>query len=162
MRTNKRQQTKTTTIVIFLVKKIDKLIVMDDVPALADKSNDFSNFLTVSRNFGYICLYIFHITYLSKSIWQMILSWTKIFNIFLSSIELGNILKILTNNCGRETINYIPARDLWINRLYFLQLNELKNSFLTIDCTKSGPSKYRTNSNNKFEQFCYYGQNNKN
>ena len=147
---------------IFGEKKIDKLIVMDDVPALADKSNDFSNFLTVSRNFGYICLYIFHITYLSKSIWQMILSWTKIFNIFLSSIELGNILKILTNNCDRETINYIPVRDLWINRLYFLQSNELKNSFLTVDCTKSGPSKYRTNANNNFEQFCYYGQNKKN
>ena len=41
---------------IFGEKKIDKLIVMDDVPALVDKSNDFSNFLTVSRNLGiFVC-----------------------------------------------------------------------------------------------------------
>ena len=42
-------------------KKFDKLIVMDDVSGLADKSHNFSNFLTVCRKFGYICLYIFHI-----------------------------------------------------------------------------------------------------
>ena len=29
-------------------RKFDKLIVMDDVSSLADKSNDFANFLTVS------------------------------------------------------------------------------------------------------------------
>ena len=65
-------------------KKFDKVIVMDNVSGLADQSNDFSNFLTFSRKFGYICLYIFHIIYLTKSIWQMNLSQTKIFNIFLS------------------------------------------------------------------------------
>ena len=46
-------------------KKFDKLIVMDDVSGLADKSNDFANFLTVSQKFGSICLYIFHIIYLA-------------------------------------------------------------------------------------------------
>ena len=60
-------------------KKFDKLIVMDDVSGLADKSNDFADFLTVSRKFGFICLYIFHIIYPTKSIWQTILSQTKIF-----------------------------------------------------------------------------------
>ena len=49
----------------------------------------------------------------------MILSQTKIFNIFPSAIQLGNMSKILTNNCDRETIKYIPKRELWINRLYF-------------------------------------------
>ena len=142
-------------------KKFDKLIVMDDVSGLADKSNDFANFLTVSRKFGYICLYIFHIIYPTKSIWQMILSQTKIFNIFPSTIQLGNILKILTNNCDRETISYIPARDLWINRLYMSLSNESKYSCLTIDCRKSGPAKYRTDADSNFEQFCYYGQNKK-
>ena len=67
-------------------KNFDKLIVRDDVSGLADKSNNFANFLTISRKFGYICLYIFHIIYLTKSIWQMILSQTKIFNIFPSTI----------------------------------------------------------------------------
>ena len=119
-------------------KKIDKLIVMDNVSGQADKSNDFGNFSTVSQKFDYICLYISHIIYLTKSIWQMILSQTKIFNIFPSTIQLGNILKILTNNCGRDTINHVPARDLWVNQLYLSLSNESKYSCLTIDCRKSG------------------------
>ena len=93
---------------------------MDDVSGLADKSNDFANFLTVSQTFGYICLYIFHIIYTTKSIWQMILSQTKIFNIFSPSIQLGNILKILTNNCDRDTISYIPAIDLFFFPYHYL------------------------------------------
>ena len=73
MTTKRQKKTMTTTIVTFLErKKNDKLIVMDDASGLADKSNDFSTFLTVSRKFGFICLYIFHIIYPSKSIWQMI------------------------------------------------------------------------------------------
>ena len=93
-------------------KKFDKLIVMDNVSGLAGKSNDFANLLTVSRKFGYICLYIFHIIYPTKSIWQMILPQTSFFNIFPSTIQLGNILKVLTSSWNRETINYIPAKDL--------------------------------------------------
>ena len=62
---------------------------MDEVSGLADKSNNFSNLLTVSRKFGYICLYIFHIIYPTKSIWKMILSRTKIFKVFPSSIQLA-------------------------------------------------------------------------
>ena len=162
MTTKRQKKTMRATIVIFLEKKeFDKLIVKDDVSGLEDKSNNFSNFLTVSRKFGYICLHIFHIIYPSKSIWQMILSQTKIFNVFPSSVQLGNILKILTNSCDRETINYIPTKDLWINRLYFSLSSESKNSCLTIDCRKSGPIKYRTIADSNFEQFCYYGQNKK-
>ena len=85
---------------------------MDDASDLADRSNEFSSFMTVSRKLGYTCLYIFNSVYPYKSIWQMILSQTKIFNIFPSAIQLGNMLKILANDCNRETINYIPARDL--------------------------------------------------
>ena len=67
-------------------------------------------------------------------------------------------MKILTNNCNRETINYTPPRDLWLNKLYFFISNEQKNSGLTMDCRNSGPAKYRTNADNDFEQFCYYAQ----
>ena len=67
-------------------KKFDRLIVMDDVSGLADKSNNFSNFLKVSQKFGYTCVCICHIIYPTKSIWQMILWQTKIFNIFPSAI----------------------------------------------------------------------------
>ena len=85
----------------------------------------------------------------------MILAQTKIFNIFPSAIKLGNMLKILTNNCDRETIKYIPSKDVWINRLYFSIANEKKYSCLTIGSTKSGPAKYRANAENNIEQTCY-------
>ena len=61
---------------------LDRLIVMDDVLGLADKSTDFANFLTVSRKFGFTCVYIFHTIYLTRNNWQMILSQTKIFIFF--------------------------------------------------------------------------------
>ena len=60
----------------------DKLIVMDDVSGLADKSDDFANFLTVSRKFSFTCVYVFHAMYPTRSSWQMILSQAKVFNIF--------------------------------------------------------------------------------
>ena len=39
---------------------VNKLIIVDDVSGLADKSEEFSNFLTVSRKYGFSCLYVFH------------------------------------------------------------------------------------------------------
>ena len=41
----------------------DRRIVMDDVSGLADKSNEFCSFLTVSRKYRYSCIYIFHIVF---------------------------------------------------------------------------------------------------
>ena len=81
----------------------------------------------------------------------------------MSLIQLGNLLKILSNNCVRETIRYIPARDLWINRFYFSLLSESTYLCLTIDCRKASPAKYRTNANSNFDQFLLFrfGQNNK-
>ena len=35
-----------------------------------------------------------------------------------------------------------------------------KYSCLTIDCTKTGPAKYRTDAENNIEQTCYYAQKN--
>ena len=64
----------------------DKLIVMKDVSELADKSDDFANFLTVSREFNFRCAYVFHTMYPTRSNWQMILSQTNIFNIFPGSL----------------------------------------------------------------------------
>ena len=45
----------------------DQLIVMDDVSGLADKSDDFANFLTVSRKFNVACVYVFHTMYPTRS-----------------------------------------------------------------------------------------------
>ena len=43
------------------IKKTDRLIVMDKVYALADRSIRFAIFLTIARKYGYHCIYIFHI-----------------------------------------------------------------------------------------------------
>ena len=54
---------------------LDRVIVMDNVSGLADRSEKFANFLSVSRN-------IFNTIYLTRQHWQMILSQTKIFDFF--------------------------------------------------------------------------------
>ena len=87
----------------------------------------------------------------------MIISQTKIFNIFPSAVQLGNLSKPLTNNCDRETLKYIPKRELWINRLYFEIANRKDYSCLTIDC-ESGPSRYRTEADNNVRQPCFFNQ----
>ena len=134
----------------------DSLIAMDDVSGLADKSNKFCSFLTVSRKYRYSCIYIFHIVFPQLRNWQMIISQTKIFNIFPSAVQLGSLSKLLTNNWDRETLKYIPKRELWINRLYFEIANRKDYSCLTIDCGKSSPSKYRTEADNNVQQTCFF------
>ena len=42
---------------------LDRVIVMDDVSGLADRSEEFTNFLTVSRKYRLTCVYIFHTIY---------------------------------------------------------------------------------------------------
>ena len=49
--------------------KLDRLIVMDDVSALADQSEAFANFLIVSRKFGPTCIYIFHTIFSTRQHW---------------------------------------------------------------------------------------------
>ena len=68
--------------------------IMDDIQGL-DKSENFANFLTVSRKFTYV--YIFHTIYPTRDNWQMILSQTKIFNIFPGSIQASSVIKMLTS-----------------------------------------------------------------
>ena len=82
-------------------------IVLDDVSSLADKSNEFRNFLTVCRKLGYSLFISYN---LPCKIWQMIILQTKIFNVFPGSIQLSNILKIIMNNCHREIITYSIER----------------------------------------------------
>ena len=67
-------------------RKLDRLIIMDDVSGVADVSKKFANFLTVSRNFGYNCIYVFHVIVSASQIWQKIISQTNIFNIFPPSV----------------------------------------------------------------------------
>ena len=137
---------------------LDRLIVLDDASGLADKSTEFSSFLTASGKYGYSCVNIFHIVFSHLSNWQMILSQTKIFNIFPSAVQLENMSKILTNNCDRETIKYISKCELCISRIYFEVADKKDYSCFTIDYGKSGPAKCRMEADNNLKQTCYYGQ----
>ena len=73
---------------------------MDDIAGLAEKSETFVNFLTVSKKFGLTCVYVFHTIYPTRQNWQMILGQTKIFNIFPGSIQTSLIVKILSSFCS--------------------------------------------------------------
>ena len=45
---------------------LDKLIVMDNASDLADKSDEFTNFLSVSRKYGLTSVDIFHTIYVTR------------------------------------------------------------------------------------------------
>ena len=115
----------------------DRLIFMDDVSGLADKSNEY---LTVSRN-------IFH------NVFQLL---AKAFNIFPSAVQLGNMSKNQSSNYDRETLKYIPKRELSKNRLYFEIAHKRDYSCLTIYCGQSGPAKNTTLTDNNIQQICFF------
>ena len=92
----------------------------------------------------------------------MILAQTKIFNIFPGSIQTSSIVKILSSFCSRYKYNYVPNRDLWINRLNFDISNSTKKQCLTIDTrgiNDLGPAKFRTQAEINQEQISYYNHN---
>ena len=91
-------------------RKLDRLIIMDDISGVADVSEKFANFLTVSRKFGYNCIYVFHVIVPASQIWQKIISQTNIFNIFPSSIPYNTVAKIIQSNCILQSKKYVPAR----------------------------------------------------
>ena len=137
--------------------QIDKLIVMDDVSGLADRCEDFSNFLTVSRRYGFTCVYVFHTIYPERQSWEMIMSQTHIFNFFLGSIHSGRILKLsLCFQAERKTHK-------WLSKLYFQISNSKEKLCLTLgtrDVNELGPGKFRTSADNNLWQHCYFNRSN--
>ena len=141
---------------------INKLIVMDDVFGLADKSEELFNFLTVSRKYGFSCLYVFHTIYPGRQSWEMIMSQTRIFNFFPGSIHSSRILKTLSLFASRQKNTYLPNQQVWLNRFYFQISNSKKKKCLTIDSRDSndlGPGKFRTSAENNIEKTCYFNRN---
>ena len=140
---------------------IDKLIVMDDVSGLADRCEDFSNFLTASRKYGFSCVYVFHTIYPGRQSWEMIMSQTHIFNFFPGSVHSGRILKTLSLFASRERNIYVPTNQIWLNRLYFQISNSKDKLCLTIDTRDTndfGPGKFRTRADSGQEQHCYFNR----
>ena len=120
--------------------------------------------LNLKRKFKFTCVYIFHTIYLTRNKWHMMLSQTKIFNIFPGSIQASSVIKILTSYCSRYTYEYIPLRDLCLSRLYFDISSSNKKQCLTVDIrdvSDLGPARFRTQVDNKKEQIFYYNRNKK-
>ena len=94
----------------------------------------------------------------------MILSRTKILNIFTGSIQASSAIKVLISYCNRYTYEYIPHRGLWINRLYFDISNSSKKQYLTVDTRNVndlGPARFRIQADSNKEQIYYYNRNEK-
>ena len=137
---------------------------MDDVSGLADSSQKFANFLTVSQKFRYYCVYIFHTIHPEKSIWKTILSQTDILNAFPPSVPLNTVKKILESNCIRRTNKYIPVNSLWVTKLFIQLANTEEKTCLTIDCTgfnPNGPSGFRTGADDPNSQTCFFNKSDK-
>ena len=140
----------------------DKLIVMDNVSGLADKSTDFSNFLTVSRKYGFSCVYVFHTIYPYRQNWEILMSQTHIFNFFPGSIHNSKILKILSLFANRQKNTYLPNLQIWLNKLYYEISNSKEKKCLTIDTrdiNEFGPGKFRTSAEDGEQQTCYFNKN---
>ena len=139
-----------------------KVIFMDDVSGLADKSDKFANFLTVSQKYELTCVYIFLTIYPSRQNWQMIMSQTQIFNFFPGSVHRSTITRTLSSFANRYENTYIPTRNVWINKLYFEISNSREKQCLTVDTSDVndlGPGKFRTQAENGTRQICYYNRN---
>ena len=125
-----------------------------------EEKSQIANFLTVARNFGYHCLYIFHAIHPEKSVWKTILSQTNLLNIFPASVPLSTVKKVLEANCIRNSNKYIPVNSLWITKLFIrLANNETEKTCLTIDCTgfnPNGPGRFRTDAANLLTQTCFF------
>ena len=142
-------------------KKMDRLFIMDDVSGVADVSKKFSNFLTVSRKFGYNCVYVFHVIVPASQIWQKIISQTNIFNIFPASVPHNTVAKIIQSNCILQSKKYVPARSLWLNRVFTDLANSHEKHCLTIDCgyrNKNGTGQYSYSADNPEKQVCYFNK----
>ena len=90
-------------------KKLDRLIIMDDVSGVADVSKKFANFLTVSRKFGYNCVYVFHVIVPASHIWQKIISQTSIFDIFLLAYRIILLRKLF------KAIVYYKVKSMFLH-----------------------------------------------
>ena len=71
--------------------------------------------------------------------------------------------RLLKMNLVRTKTKYLPARSLWINKLFIELANGSEKICLTIDSSeidKNGPGRFRTEANNSEEEVCYFNADN--
>ena len=134
---------------------------MDDVSGVADVSKKFADFLTVSRKFGYNCVFVFHVIVPASQIWQKIIFQTNILHTFPASVPHNTVAKIIQSNRILQSKKYVPACSLWFNRVFTDLVNSHEELCLTIDCdfiNKNGPGRYRSSADNPEKQVCYFNK----
>ena len=113
--------------------------------------------MTVSRKFRYNCVYVFHVIVPAIQIWQKIISQTNVFNIFPASVPRNTVAKIIQSNSILQSKKYVPARLLWLNRVFTDLASSHEKHCLTIDCgyiNKNGPDRYRSLADSPEKQVC--------
>ena len=96
---------------------------------------------------------------------KKIISQTNIFNIFPSSVPYNTVAKIIQSNCILQSKKYVPARSLWLSRVFTDLANSHKKLCLTIDSgskNENGPGCYRSSADNPEKQVCYFNKPNDN
>ena len=134
---------------------------MDNISGVADVSKKITNFLTVSRKFGYNCVYVFHVIVPVIQIWQKMISRTNIFNNFPATVSHNTVAKIIQSNCILQSKKYVPARSPWLNTVFTDLANSHEKHCFTIDCgyiNKNGPGRYRSSAENPEKQVCYFNK----
>ena len=142
--------------------KYDALVVFDDMSTIADKSRLFGHFLTVSRKFNYVCVYIFHmINSKDSDLWNIISSQTHIYCFLNIGTLSPKIKSLISDNCIRSVYDkntYLPRSNMWLTKLITGLSNNHTKEHVLIDNRESCSSscKIRSRSDELKTQICYY------
>ena len=93
------------------------------------------------------------------------MSQTHIFNFFPDSLHNGTILRTLSLFANKYRNSNVPARNVWLSKLYFNISNSKQKQCLTIDTRDInylGPGRFRSQADNGIRQICYYNRNKSN
>ena len=106
-------------------------------------------------------MYVFHVIVPVSQIWRKIISQRNNFNIFPASVPHNTVAKVIQSNCILQSKKYVPARSLWLNRVFIDLANSHERLCLTIECgyiNKNGPGRYRSLADNPEKQVCYFNK----
>ena len=93
------------------------------------------------------------------------MSQTHIFNFFPDSLHNGTILRTLSLFANKYRNSNVPARNVWLSKLYFNISNSKQKQCLTSDTRDInylGPGRFRSQADNGIRQICYYNRNKSN
>ena len=84
-----------------------------------------------------------------------------IFLIFFHQVFHITHADVIQSNCILQSKKYVPARSLWLSRVFTDLANSHEKLCLTIDSrykNKNGPGRYRWSTDNPEKQVCYFNK----